>query len=69
MSAEERETLSLGLARGHSLRAMAAVLRRAPSTVSCEHARNAMRAFGLKHIARASLAKSGAIATRDRFAG
>jgi urea carboxylase len=53
MSAEERETLSLGLARGHSLRAMAAVLRRAPSTVSREHARNAMRAFGLKHTARA----------------
>ena len=44
MSAEERETLSLGLARGHSLRMMATVLRRAPSTVSREHARNAMRA-------------------------
>jgi len=40
LSAEERETLSLGLARGHSLRTMATVLRRAaPSTVSCEHAR------------------------------
>jgi IS30 family transposase len=44
LSAEERETLSLGLARGQSLRAMAAVLRRAPSTVSREHARNVMRA-------------------------
>jgi IS30 family transposase len=44
MSAEERETLSLGLARGHSLRTMATVLRRAPSTVSREHARNAMSA-------------------------
>jgi transposase, IS30 family len=43
-SAEERETLSLGLALGHSVRAMAAVLRRAPSTVSRELARNAMRA-------------------------
>jgi transposase, IS30 family len=43
-SAEERDTLSLGLAHGHSLRAMAAVLRRAPSTVSRELARNAMRA-------------------------
>ena len=43
MSAEERETLSLGLARGHSLRAMATVLRRAPSTVSREYARNAVR--------------------------
>ena len=30
MSAEERETLSLGLARGHSLRTMATVLGRAP---------------------------------------
>jgi IS30 family transposase len=44
MSAEERETLSLGLARGQSLRTMATVLRRAPSTVSREHARNAVRA-------------------------
>ena len=44
MSAEERETLSLGLARGHSLHTMARVLRRAPSTVSREHARNTMRA-------------------------
>ena len=41
MSAEERETLSLGLALGQSLRAMAWVLGRAPSTVSREHARNA----------------------------
>jgi IS30 family transposase len=44
MSAEERETLSLGLAHGHSLRTMASVLGRAPSTVSREHARNAMSA-------------------------
>ena len=43
MSAEERETLSLGLARGHSLRTMALVLGRAPSTVSRESARNATR--------------------------
>jgi len=45
MSAEERETLSLGLglAHGHSLRAMASVLGRAPSTVSREYARNAVR--------------------------
>ena len=41
MSIEERETLSLGLALGHSLRAMATVLGRAPSTVSREHTRNA----------------------------
>jgi IS30 family transposase len=44
MSAEERETLSLGLAHGQSLRTMARVLGRAPSTLSREYARNAMRA-------------------------
>ena len=43
MSAEERETWSLGLAHGHSLRTMASVLGRAPSTVSRESARNATR--------------------------
>jgi len=43
MSAEDRETLSLGLAHGHSLRTMAAVLGRAPSTVSRELARNVAR--------------------------
>ena len=43
MSVEERETLSLGLARGHSLRRMATVLGRAPSTVSRESARNTAR--------------------------
>lgn len=43
LSAEERETLSLGLAAGHSLRRLAAVLGRAPSTVSREVARNAGR--------------------------
>jgi transposase, IS30 family len=40
MSAEDRETLSLGLAHGHSLRMMARVVGRAPSTVSREHIRN-----------------------------
>ena len=43
LSAEERETLSLGLAHGHSLRAMASVLGRAPSTVSREVGRNTSR--------------------------
>ena len=43
MSADERETLSLGLAGGHSLRTMARVLGRAPSTVSRESARNTTR--------------------------
>jgi len=41
LSAEEREPLSLGLAAGHSLRRMAVVLGRAPSTLSREMARNA----------------------------
>ena len=43
MSAEERATVSLGLAQGHSLRTMASVLRRAPSPLSREHTRNAGR--------------------------
>ena len=40
MSAEDRETLSVGLAHGHSLRTMARVLG---STVSRESARNTTR--------------------------
>ena len=43
MSAEDRETLSVGLAHGHSLRMMARVLGRAPSTISRESARNTTR--------------------------
>jgi hypothetical protein len=43
LSADEREAVSLGLAHGHSLRAMARVLGRAPSTVSREVARNTPR--------------------------
>jgi IS30 family transposase len=43
LSADERETLSLGLAHGYSLRAMARILGRAPSTVSHEIARNTTR--------------------------
>jgi transposase, IS30 family len=43
MRVEERETLSLGLAQGYSLRTMATVLGRAPSTISRESARNATR--------------------------
>ena len=60
MSVEERETLSLGLAQGQSLRTMATVLGRAPSTVSREHARNARG-----HPYRACLAQSLAV-TRAR---
>jgi IS30 family transposase len=43
MSAEDRETLSLGLTHGHSLRTMTRVLGRAPSSVSRESARNTTR--------------------------
>jgi transposase, IS30 family len=43
MSPEARETLSLGLAHGHSLRTVASVLGRAPSTVSRESTRSASR--------------------------
>jgi IS30 family transposase len=43
MSAEDRETLSLGLAYGHSLRTMASVLGRVPSTVSRELTRHVAR--------------------------
>jgi IS30 family transposase len=50
MNAEERETLSLGLARGNSLKTMAAVLKRAPSTVSRELARNVTRGQALSGL-------------------
>jgi IS30 family transposase len=43
LSVEEREIVSLGLAQGHSLRTMATVLGRAPSTVSRESTRNATK--------------------------
>ena len=45
LSAEDRETLSLGLGliQGASLRALARVLGRAPSTLSREYARNTTR--------------------------
>ena len=42
-SAEDRETWSLGLAHGYSLRRMANVLGRSPSTISRESARNSTR--------------------------
>jgi transposase, IS30 family len=43
LTAEEREILSLGLAHGHSLRAMARILGRPPSTLSREVLRNTTR--------------------------
>ncbi len=58
LSAEERETVSLGLTHGHSLRTMARILGRAPSTVSREVARNRTRG----HPYRACTAQSHATA-------
>ena len=43
MRVEERETLSLGLVHGQSLRTMATGMGRAFSMVSREHARNAAK--------------------------
>jgi len=43
LSAEDRETLSLGLTQGESLRALARVWGRAPSTLSREYARTTTR--------------------------
>ena len=43
MSVDERETLILGLAQGHSLREMSTVLGWPSNMVSHEHARNAAR--------------------------
>ena len=56
LNAEERETVSLGLARGHSLRTMATAVGRAPSTMSRESARNTTRG----HPYRACTAQSQA---------
>ena len=43
LSAEARKTVSLGLAQGQSLRRLARILGRAPSTLSREYARNTTR--------------------------
>lgn len=43
LRAEDRETLSLGLTHGYSLRRVARVLGRSPSTISRELARNSTR--------------------------
>jgi IS30 family transposase len=58
LSPEERATLSLGLAQGHSLRMMARVLGRAPSTLGRECARNTTRG----HSYRVRTAQTQAIA-------
>src|SRR5512141_3202611 len=50
VSAEERETVSLGLTHGHSHRTMARVLGRAPRTVSREAARHTARGRPLSRL-------------------
>ena len=60
MSIEERETLSLGLAQGHSLRTMALVLGRPPSTVSREYTRNTTRGHPYRACAAQTLAATRA---------
>ncbi|MGE3979461.1 MAG: IS30 family transposase, partial [Nitrospira sp.] len=64
LSADERETLSLGLAHGHSVRTMAAVLGRAPSTVSREVARNVTRGRPYRACTAHTLAKGRACQPR-----
>ncbi len=48
LSPEERATLSLGLAQGHSLQMVARVLGRAPSTLSRECARNTTQGYSYR---------------------
>jgi hypothetical protein len=50
LSAEDRETVSLGLTHGHSLRTMARVLGRAPRTVSREAARHTAQGRPLSRL-------------------
>ena len=57
LSAEDRETVSLGLAQGQSLRRLARILGRAPSTLSREDARNTTRG----HPDRACTAQTHAV--------
>ena len=58
MSAEERGTVSLGLALGHSLRTMAAVLGHGASTLSREYARNRTRGHPYRACTAQTLAAS-----------
>lgn len=60
MSVDERETLSLGLAHGYSLRTMATVLGRAPSTISRESARNATKGHSYRACTAYTLAAARA---------
>ncbi len=64
LSAEDRETLSLGLAHGHSLRRMANVLGRSPSTLSRESARHSTRGRPYRACTAQTLAEARACQPR-----
>jgi hypothetical protein len=64
LSVEDRETLSLGLAHGHSLRTMASILGRAPSAVSREHTLASAR---VRHDGRANSWIPGCGSTSGRI--
>ena len=66
MNAEDRETLTLGLARGHSLKTMALVLKRAPCTVSRELAHNVTRGQPYRACTAHTLATGWACQPRRR---
>ena len=64
VSAEDREPMSLGLTQGESLRALARVLGRAPSTLCREYARNTTR--GRPYRACTAQTRAGARACHPR---
>ncbi len=64
LSAEDRETLSLRLAHGHSLRTFACTLGLAPSTLSREWARNTTQ--GRSYLACAAQAQVAVRARQPR---
>ncbi len=71
LSAEDRETLSLGLTQGHSLWTLARVFLLAPNTVSREHTRNSVRRLYQARTTYALAAATGlgkpAVAKAPRF--
>lgn len=66
MNGEERETLSFGLAQGHSFRTMATALGRAPSTISREAARNTTTSHPYRACIAHTLAATRARQSRRR---
>ena len=64
LSAEERETISLGLSQGLSLRMLARMVGRSPSTLSREYARNTIR--GRPYLACTAHAQAATLACQPR---